>query len=187
MMAHGFGEKDIHLVGVILVTKGHYALDMRGIASMGRPGPGREKYHQDDRGSNDGVTKKKTKKEDCRERRLDGRSGSSRCRRSSARVTQLAAQALKKIATRRGTKKMLSCASCTGWCGSFFFEMVSAGHNGPGATGRQAQKTENNKGENTGAGTPRADMAQTARYSHVAPLLGGRHKNGQNYGMYTGG
>ena len=121
MMAHGFVEKDIHLVGVILVTKGHYAQDMRGIASMGRPGPGGEKYHQDDRGSNDGVTKKKTKKEDCRERRLDGRSGSSRCRRSSARVTQLAAQALKKIATRRGTKKMLSCASCTGWCGSFFF------------------------------------------------------------------
>jgi hypothetical protein len=72
MVVHGFGEKDIHLVGAIVVTKGHYALNMRDIASMGRPGPGK-KYHQDDRGSNDGATKKMAEKEDCRKRRLNGR------------------------------------------------------------------------------------------------------------------
>ena len=49
MVVHGFGEKDVHLVGVIVVAKGHCALDMRHIVSMGRPGPGGEKYHQDDR------------------------------------------------------------------------------------------------------------------------------------------
>jgi hypothetical protein len=97
MVVHGFGEKDIHLVGVIVVTKGHYALDMRDIASRGRPGSGGEKYHQDNRGPNDGVTKTKAKKEDCRKRGLNFRSGSSRCRRSSARDTQLAAQLLKFI------------------------------------------------------------------------------------------
>jgi hypothetical protein len=43
IMAHGFGEKDIQLVGVILVTKGHYALDMRDIASMGEDRPRAEK------------------------------------------------------------------------------------------------------------------------------------------------
>jgi hypothetical protein len=35
---------------------------MGDIASGGRPGPGGEKYHQDDRGPNDGVTKRKAKK-----------------------------------------------------------------------------------------------------------------------------
>jgi hypothetical protein len=49
MATHGFGDKDIHLVGVIVVTKGHYALNMRNIASRGRPGPGGETYHQDDK------------------------------------------------------------------------------------------------------------------------------------------
>jgi hypothetical protein len=82
MVVHGFGEKDIHLVGAILVTKGHYALDMRDIAPMGSPGPGGEKYHRDGRGSDDGVAKKKTKQEGCRKRTLGGGLGSSRCRRS---------------------------------------------------------------------------------------------------------
>jgi hypothetical protein len=62
MAVHGFGEKDIHLVGVIVGTKGHYARNMRDIASRGRPGPGGVKYHQDDRGPNDGVyTRRHTK------------------------------------------------------------------------------------------------------------------------------
>jgi hypothetical protein len=75
MAVHGFGEKDIHLVGVIVVTKGHYARDVRYVASRGRPGQGGVKYHQDDRGPNDGVAKKKAKKGDCRKRRLIGFGG----------------------------------------------------------------------------------------------------------------
>jgi hypothetical protein len=35
---------------------------MGDIASGGRPVPGGEKYHQDNRGPNDGVTKRKAKK-----------------------------------------------------------------------------------------------------------------------------
>jgi hypothetical protein len=34
-----------------------------------------------------------------------------------------------------------------------------------------------NKRESTWASTPREEIAQTARYGHVEPLLGGRHKN----------
>jgi hypothetical protein len=39
MVVHGFGDKDIHLIRVILAAHGHYALDMRDIApvAMGRP------------------------------------------------------------------------------------------------------------------------------------------------------
>jgi hypothetical protein len=44
MIVHGFGEKDIHLVGVILAAKGYYSLNMRDITSMGIPNPGGEKY-----------------------------------------------------------------------------------------------------------------------------------------------
>jgi hypothetical protein len=59
MTVRGFGEKDIHLVGVILAAKGYYALDMRDIAHMaGIKDPNGEKYHADDWGSDDGVTKK---------------------------------------------------------------------------------------------------------------------------------
>jgi hypothetical protein len=54
MIVYGFGEKDIHLVGVILA-----ALDMEDITSMGITDPSGEKYHPDDWGSDDGVTKKK--------------------------------------------------------------------------------------------------------------------------------
>ena len=57
MMVHGYGEKDIHLVRVVLAAKGIYALDMRDIASMGVPDPKGEKYHRDDWKSNDGVRK----------------------------------------------------------------------------------------------------------------------------------
>jgi hypothetical protein len=65
---------------------------------MGIPDLGGEKDHQDDRGSNDGVK---------------AGLGSSRCRPSSARGTQLAAQPLKFI--QDGIlKTMLGCASCTG-------------------------------------------------------------------------
>jgi hypothetical protein len=60
MTVHGFGEKDIHLVRVILATKGYCTLDMRYIASMGLPVPGDKKYHPDDWGSNDGKSKNKT-------------------------------------------------------------------------------------------------------------------------------
>ena len=35
MVVHGFGDKDIHLMRVILAANGHYALDMRDIVSMG--------------------------------------------------------------------------------------------------------------------------------------------------------
>jgi hypothetical protein len=59
MAVHGFGEKDIHLVGVILAAKGHYTLNMRYTAPMGMQDLGGEKYHPGDWGSNDGVTKKK--------------------------------------------------------------------------------------------------------------------------------
>jgi hypothetical protein len=59
MIAHGFGEKDVHLVGIILAAKSYYTLDMRDIVSMGIQDPGGEKYHAGDWGSNDGVTKKK--------------------------------------------------------------------------------------------------------------------------------
>jgi hypothetical protein len=30
MVLHGFGDKDIHLIGVILAASGHYALDVLG-------------------------------------------------------------------------------------------------------------------------------------------------------------
>jgi hypothetical protein len=59
MTVHGFGEKDVHLVGVILAAKGYYTLNMRDIAHMGIKDPGGDKHHPDDWGSNDGVTKKK--------------------------------------------------------------------------------------------------------------------------------
>jgi hypothetical protein len=44
MVMHGFGDKDIHLIGVILVANGHYAMDMRDMMDMdidlmGIPGP----------------------------------------------------------------------------------------------------------------------------------------------------
>jgi hypothetical protein len=48
MVLHGFGDKGIHLITAILATNGHYALDMRDIASMGVPDPKEEKYHRDD-------------------------------------------------------------------------------------------------------------------------------------------
>jgi hypothetical protein len=47
VIVHGFGEKDIHLVGVILAAKGYCALNMRDIAPMGILDPGGEKRHQD--------------------------------------------------------------------------------------------------------------------------------------------
>jgi hypothetical protein len=59
MVVHGYGDKDICLVGLILAAKGHCALNTRDIASMGIPDPGGEKYHQNGWGSNDGLTKKK--------------------------------------------------------------------------------------------------------------------------------
>jgi hypothetical protein len=39
VIVHGFGEEDIHLVGVILAAKGHYTLNMRDLAPMGLPVP----------------------------------------------------------------------------------------------------------------------------------------------------
>jgi hypothetical protein len=60
MVVRGYGDKDIQLVGVILAAKGVYALDMRDTAPMGIPDPDGDKYHRDDWGSNDGVTKKKS-------------------------------------------------------------------------------------------------------------------------------
>jgi hypothetical protein len=70
---HGFGDKDIHLFHRSYfgctwpLCPGHARY-----GPMGRPGPGGEKYHQVNRGSNDGVTKKKTKKEDCRTKKETG-------------------------------------------------------------------------------------------------------------------
>jgi hypothetical protein len=44
IMAHGFGEKDTHLGRAILVTRGHYALDMNERYRVyGKAGPGRRK------------------------------------------------------------------------------------------------------------------------------------------------
>jgi hypothetical protein len=60
MIVHGFGEKDIHLVRIILAAKGYCTLDMRELAAMGILDPCGEKYHQGDWGSNDGVSKKKS-------------------------------------------------------------------------------------------------------------------------------
>jgi hypothetical protein len=108
----------------------------------GKTGPGRKKYHQDDRGSNDGVTKKKAEKEDRRKRRLGGRSGSIRCRRSSARGTQLAAQLLKFIQDvmlkKCGTEPQVQTKA------EVVFGTISVDHNGPGRaiTGRQTDRTE---------------------------------------------
>jgi hypothetical protein len=59
VIVHGFGEKDIHVVGVILAAKGYYTLNMRDIAHMGVTVPGDKKYHPDDWGSNDGKFKNK--------------------------------------------------------------------------------------------------------------------------------
>jgi hypothetical protein len=63
MTAHGFGEKDIQVVGVILAANGYYTLNMRDIAAMGVTAPGDKKYHPGDWGtcwgSNDGKFKKK--------------------------------------------------------------------------------------------------------------------------------
>jgi hypothetical protein len=57
VVVHGFGDKDMHLIGAILAANGHYALDMRDIASMGILDPKGKKYHRDDWKSNDGVGK----------------------------------------------------------------------------------------------------------------------------------
>jgi hypothetical protein len=52
----------------------------------------------------------------------------------------------------------------------------------------KTRRTTKEKTQGPAPHGPRADMAQAARYSHVAPLrLGGRHKNGQNHGAHTGG
>jgi hypothetical protein len=57
MVVHGFEDKDIHLLGVILAVNGHYALDMRDTAAMGIQDPSGKRYHRDDWKSNDGVKK----------------------------------------------------------------------------------------------------------------------------------
>jgi hypothetical protein len=48
MVVYGFGDKDFHLIRVILAASGHYALNMRDITSMGIPDPEGEKCHRDD-------------------------------------------------------------------------------------------------------------------------------------------
>jgi hypothetical protein len=57
MAVRGFGDKDIHLMGVILAANGHYALDMRDIAAMGIQDPSGKKYHWGDWRPNDGAKK----------------------------------------------------------------------------------------------------------------------------------
>jgi hypothetical protein len=57
MAVHGFGDKDIRLIGAILAENGHCALDMRDIAAMGIPDPSGKNYHRDDWKSNGGVKK----------------------------------------------------------------------------------------------------------------------------------
>jgi hypothetical protein len=43
LIVHGFGEKDIRPVGIILAAKGYCTLNMRDLAPMGIPDPDGEK------------------------------------------------------------------------------------------------------------------------------------------------
>jgi hypothetical protein len=47
-VVHGFGDKEFHLIRVIVAANGHYALNMRDITSMKIPDPEGKKYHRDD-------------------------------------------------------------------------------------------------------------------------------------------
>jgi hypothetical protein len=85
----------------------------------------------------DGDARERVRRENAGGR--SGRSGSSRCRRSSGRGTQLAAQPLKFI-----QDVILKNEPGTGRGGRIYFWEIAAGRNGPGraTTGRRIKKAD---------------------------------------------
>jgi hypothetical protein len=124
------------------------------------------KAAKDDGDAREGVRRENTG-------RRSGRSGSSRCRRSSARGTQLAAQPLRFI-----QDVILKKCRAVPHAQADAIEILGAlpaGHNGPGrraATGREVKKLRTRRKHRgrhlTGGYGPNGE---------IVPQLGGRHKN----------